>query len=363
MRVLWPAADDQRRRAVLLCLAVALWVAPEATAQRSDSRLDRILDAYGQGDASAASVELATVSNYEKFGIEFPQHASRWIQSAPEGKKDFRRRVAALFTLELAHATLPTPRIWIRVREIMEWGCEQIRSGQPTPFERTWLLAADTLIQGAGDNDLGEPHARHSQQRFPDEPRFRLAEAVARREAKITANRPGAPTRLLAYGTLDVRRDLSKVRLAGTIARLTALRDDPVVGPEARLRLGILYFHLGRLAESLSELQAASRASADPFATYLAYLLSGQVLEFQQEHANAISAYRSAVAIFPQAASGLSALASLLFLTDDRDGAADLYARMVATHPPAVDPWREFGFGSYRFWSGYIEWLRREVRR
>ena len=259
MRVLWPAADDQRRRAVLLCLAVALWVAPEATAQRSDSRVDRILDAYGQGDASAASVELATVSNYEKFGIEFPQHASRWIQSAPEGKKDFRRRVAALFTLELAHATLPTPRIWIRVREIMEWGCEQIRSGQPTPFERTWLLAADTLIQGAGDNDLGGPHARHSQQRFPDEPRFRLAEAVARREAKITANRPGAPTRLLAYGTLDVRRDLSKVRLADTIARLTALRDDPVVGPEARLRLGILYFHLGRLAESLSELQAAFR--------------------------------------------------------------------------------------------------------
>jgi hypothetical protein len=326
-----------------------------------------MLDAYEVGDSRAVGAEWAAVTNYQRFSLELPDQGGKWIRSAPEGTvRDRRRRLAALFALELAHATLDTPPAWIRIRDIVEWGCEQVRSGQATAFERTWLLAADSVMQASGDTGpLLSRHARHSQQRFPDDLRFRLAEAVAGHETKLAAHRPGAPIRLLVYGygTLSPRRDLSRVRVRETLDRLTALADDPAVGPEARLHLGVLHFHLEHLAESLAQLQAAARASADPFVTYLAHLISGHVLEFQQEPAKAVSAYRSALAVRPDAASGLSALGALLFLADHRDEAADLYARMVTRYPPAPDPWREFALGSYRFWSTYIDQLRREVRR
>lgn len=359
----WLKLHVRHGAALPLVLAATVWMGGETWAERSVSRVHRMLDAYEQGDPRTVGAEWEAVTNYESFRFEFPRDADKWIRSKPEGRaRDARRRLATVFSLELGHATLQTPG-WTHVRRIVEWGCEQIRSGPPTPFERTWLLAADALMQGDVDPSFGEPHARHSQQRFPDEPRFRLAEAVARRQARLPANKPGTSTLQLVYGQGPVRRDLSARRVRETLDGLSALADDPVVGAEARVHLGMLYLHLGRLTDALTQLRAASRAHADSSVTYLAYLLSARVLELQQDPASAIRAYRSALAIRPLAASGLSALAALLFLSDHREEAADLYARMVTTSPPAPDPWREFGFGSYRFWPDYIAQLRREVGR
>ena len=322
-----------------------------------------MLDAYNRGDRITLDSEWQAVSNFEAFTLEFQEQGDRWIESAPAGvARDRRRELASVFTLELAHAALHTPRVWIRLRGILEWGCQHVRSAQQTSFERTWLLAADALFQGAGDMEPAGAHARHSQEQFPDDTRFRLAEALARREARVPANKPGTSTRQLSYGTIP-RRDLSVAKVRDTIHALTALTSDPIAGPEARLRLGMVYFHLARLTDSLAELQAASRPSKDPFVTYLALLMAGQVFEASHQPRNAETAYRSALAVFPDAASGLSALAALLFLSDQRDEAVDLYARMVTTHPPAPDPWREYGFGSYRFWPEYIDALRQELRR
>jgi tetratricopeptide (TPR) repeat protein len=153
---------------------------------------------------------------------------------------------------------------------------------------------------------------------------------------------------------------LSAVRIREAIQGLTAVADDPVVGLEAHLHLGVLYFHLNRLAESRVELDRAQSA-ADSFVSYLARLMLGQLFEIQNQPADAELSYRSALAIRPDAPSGLSALGALLFLADRREEATSLYRRMVSTHPSAPDPWREYGFGSFRFWQQYIQRLRKEV--
>jgi hypothetical protein len=80
------------------------------------------------------------------------------------------------------------------------------------------------LLQGAGDY-MGEDHARHSQARFPDESRFRLAEVLGRREANKLANTPGTPLQYLVHGH-PLRRDMSKVRIRETIEDLRRLTAD-----------------------------------------------------------------------------------------------------------------------------------------
>ena len=148
-----------------------------------------------------------------------------------------------------------SPTVYTEWRKDLEHYCDLVSAKEfPPSLQRLWLLASVSLLHGARDAVLlvGEQtdpqayssthgHAFHALRRFPDEPRFALAPVIVRREVNLVANRPGTPPRFLVpqlarlptFGVVDV----AEQKLAATIGDLTRLAADPVVGPEARLRL------------------------------------------------------------------------------------------------------------------------------
>jgi hypothetical protein len=333
-----------------------------------------MLENYSTGRHADAVAQLQKANELQRLLREFRGAADSWITSAAPPESQYRRATAAVLFLEAGRVAIESPIAYGEWRKHVEHYCDVVRNRAfSQPFERRWLLASVALLHGARDAVLlaGEQtdpqayssthgHASHALRRFPDEPRFALAPVIVRREVNLVANRPGTPPRFLVpqlarlpdFGLVDV----SEKKLAATIGDLTRLAADPVVGPEARLRLGILLFHLDRLPESDVNLQAASQ-STDPFVMYLARLTTGLVLDASGHETEAGEALRAAVDAWPNAQSGVMALAARLFRSGAREEAAALMDRLAATSD-ASDPWREYSFGDLRFWPRYQAELR-----
>jgi tetratricopeptide (TPR) repeat protein len=220
------------------------------------------------------------------------------------------------------------------------------------------------LLAGAQTEPLAyrsTGHASHAVRRFPDEPRFALAPVIVRRELNLVTNRPGTPLRFLVAQLARIGEagfvDVSPDKLAATIADLTRLADDQRIGPEARLRLGILLFHLNRLDDSARHLQLAAARSDDWFVQYLAQLSRGLLAQTAGQEKDAETGLRAAVDLSPTAQSGLIALAAHLFRSGAHEEASALMERLNTT-TDAPDPWREYSFGDLRFWPTYQDQLR-----
>ncbi|HEX7778315.1 MAG TPA: hypothetical protein VF424_03695, partial [Vicinamibacterales bacterium] len=181
-----------------VCIGLAASGAGQTRPQDDRLRVLELLDRYERGNHDAVVVELAAVSDIAGFARELQRRVEGWTraaQASPEAV-DRRRVVAAVFVLEMAAAHLDTD--WGSVRYTVEWACELIRKGRAIPMERVWHLAVVALAGGARDEQLlayfppfssPDPlvrnrfssyvHANHAARRFPDEVRFRFAEAFA----------------------------------------------------------------------------------------------------------------------------------------------------------------------------------------
>src|SRR5204863_98692 len=73
------------------------------------------------------------------------------------------------------------------------------------------------------------------------------------------------------FGAIGISRD-PRTAAADLLSEIV---NDPVVGPEARLRLGYLLWIAGRDAAAQSELIKAAAQAADPDLRYLAQFLVG----------------------------------------------------------------------------------------
>jgi hypothetical protein len=402
------------------------------------------LDLYDRGDYAAVSRSLGIAESRDlnRLDGDLNGTAKSWIQAAPPEHRSHRTFVAGAFALEVTHA-LTTRKSWLTDQrgdhsanpESLP-GIAQLVAGVPRSFDplyRDWVLAAlatwqhwNTSARMYGADSLvtpepvwallmGQPqlidHAKvqdavgaggflgQALQRFPDDPRLRLAEIeaieaiqtrctelfchdemtpAALNDLRTRANSPG-PTnesvgcknRCWVFGLLRRIHDSAVANLrafdrllpvAGEFARLADRY--PSVRAEAYVHIGYLGIRAARPDAAIEPLATAA-TSDDSYVAYLAAHFSGRALEMLERRAEAVAAYRRALAIVPNAPSTATLLAAQLFLSDktaDRAEAQAILEGATAASPRPDDPWDRYWHGDARLWSISMERLRTGLR-
>jgi tetratricopeptide (TPR) repeat protein len=306
---------------------------------------EKLLTAYDRADLVAVERELPSILNLARFRDDFPVEAGEWIDLADPQHRDRRRAIAATVALEVANQGGPNQ--WRREGEaLLEWACSLIRkSDRRTNAERLWHWAAIALLSGAANGERLEGHVQHARARFPDEPRFLLANALAAELRTWPDSREGnsIPTRY---------RDLAIARL-----KEAALHDS--TRAEAELRLGYLTLRTKRPTEALEHLSRVQ--TSDAHLKYLAYLFQGRALDRMHRAAEAVEAYRSAIGLAPKAQTAQLALALALARNGER-AEAERAGLVAVTMEPGYDPWLDYGDGDARFWRPILAALRQALK-
>jgi tetratricopeptide (TPR) repeat protein len=360
--------------ATLTCLAAPLGAEVSRTTRAQSSTIIDLLNRYERGD-EAALLSLGN-SDVEYLGQELAKRGGEWATSAGRDVTPHRRLVAATFALEVAGARFEEE--WLKVRHLVEWGCRLVGKDPPREVQRLWYLASVSLADGARDLLLlrgarPDPpllnHLGHAHDRFPDELRFLFASAVSYESGVDEPKRDEvweseASLKTLAPFELDARFKLSRrATVRRLIDRFGEFRGDRSLGAEAHLRTGRLLYVLHEPAEAMLHFDEVLRRTDDPFLVHLARLFSGRAFEQLGDRDRASRAYRQSLEAVPGAQSASMLLAALVS-ADGRPGEA--YAVMKTSFdvaPQPRDPWRLYGYGSYRFWPQYIAALRREISR
>jgi hypothetical protein len=389
------------------CLAIALAVLPAgarirtpvaAAAEPAIPAIDvaASLDAYARGAHEAALEPLrrASVDEIRDFGPVLTLAGQQWVDRVPEDRPR-RALVAAAFAIE-SQALRAERGGWVvgggdppcHGPCVLEWACALLQSrGEPDEVERTWMLASVALAGGVRDwaflyGPLAAPgprtvergHLVHARARFPNEPRFRLARAVAIASRLATVPEFEAPRAGVRTGPAP---SLGTIRIVGlpegfVIDRRAAqldyagrqfqeLLDDAAVGAEARVRLAYLDYRAGAYESALSRARESGETAANPDVRYLARFLASQAAQAIGDLDLAESLLASALEARPHSQSAAIALAALQY----RRGAAEpAYALVEATflqHPADDDPWRLFLYGDFPRLPALIAELRRLV--
>jgi tetratricopeptide (TPR) repeat protein len=382
------------RRASILALAVVVSltsVHPLAQTPRLSDQLDR----YLAGDFDAVIAELTAANHFDDVLDHLKHDGQAWIDAGLPPDRDRRQLAAATFALEAARAgtdtsdwkwvqminlNAPTARapeailpgilpqtyrapnaVWWKAPPLLiEWGCKLLRTAAPKPFERTWQLASVAVAERAGDfefligspweargNPQDEPeHIAHLIKRFPSEPRFVLAQAVA-----------------IEAQTWPVGFRLSRSRVVNppdAIRALQGMTKDDAIGAEASVRLGALRLRMGKPDDALTLFERADASSRDPYVVYLSRYFRGQALEKKNQPSEAERAYRAALATVPRAQSATMALSALLVRAGRVQEASALVEESLSG-PPIFDPWREYQPADNRFWPELLTRLRGEI--
>lgn len=331
-----------------------------------------LLDRYDRGDRDAVVEIFKTAPDVESIRTDIEKHGAAWTVAGGPAREPHRRLAAATMALELANARMPDK--WLKLRDLVEWGCELLRRGPPTEGERLWQHASIAVAEGALDSSLlfdpgvrSHGHASHAQLRFSADARI----AFVSRFAMPLPMRPATLSAGLEPGLDAPARDLSGA-LTGSVygpvhdaavKNLTKLFDDPEVGAEAALRVGHVQLIELRFDQALTALDIAARRSRSDYVTYLAYFLRGRTLERQHKPEEAEQAYAGAVATVPNAQSAALADAALLMRRGRTDEANSLVAASFNARPRPPDPWRLFPMGDYYLWPTEIAALRAELDR
>jgi predicted Zn-dependent protease len=136
----------------------------------------------------------------------------------------------------------------------------------------------------------------------------------------------------------------------------------PVLGPKARLRIGIVHYEVNRLDDSRREIAEALGADLHPFDRYLAHLVLGLGFNAQKRPDDARREFAAAVAIDPGVISGAMELSAHQFAIGLRTEGSAAMDRALAAEPPRDDPWQRpcaFCAG----WTERLNSLREGVKR
>ncbi len=352
--------------------------------------LPRLLDLYADGRFDEAVKSVAQAG--DQIGRHLRRHwdvtARQWIDADPAHRPE-RILAAAALALETEHVRAERGdwRVWdgdhlCAAACVLDWAQLQlVQRGAPDQAERAWYLAAAALAGGVRDwRYLQRPvtPARAAQvmpalmdralARFPGDPLLRLEQALAsagRFNVIVDGGRlaPGIP---LPLSILTGRSGLSVAALGldpeAAAVMLAALVEDPLVGPEARLRLGYLYWTLQRDAAARDELTKAAERTGDADVRYLAQFLLGWIAIRRGDGAGAISPLQAALADRPGSQSPALALASLALQRGDADTAHEIARASLDRRRSDVDPWRLFLYGHHPRWLPLVAELRRAVK-
>lgn len=346
---------------------------------RADDRpsATALLDRYLHGDYDQVVAALSTDSSLGDVLSQLKHDGQAWIDADGPAARDRRELTAATVALEAARAgewhewklrekvqfpgegRPPTVFLyWKAPPLLIEWACALMRQGhQPKTIERDWFLASVAVAERSedyefmvGDTKLDEiatspggyeynsdviQHVRHAALRLGDEPRVKLAQAIAEE-----FHDPPEAARQFAL-----------------------LQSDVDLRGEATMRLGVMAYWRKDDDRALDQLRKVEPITRDPWVLYLARYFTGLV-QLRREHpADAETAFRRALEAVPHAQAATISLASLLFKNGRRDDASALVGQMLSADPPPADPWRAYADADDRFWPELIARLRREIGR
>jgi tetratricopeptide (TPR) repeat protein len=341
-------------------------------------RATELLDGYLRGEYGTVVQAFSDESSLDGFLRDLEAHGSAWIDAAGPAERDRRELAAAVVALEAARAgewrewklrlgmTLPSdpggpPRpptiilYWKAPPLLIEWACELMREGhQPRALERAWFLASVAVAERAedyefmvGDTKLDEladkgvseynsdviQHVRHARLQFPDEPRFKLAQAIA-----------------------EEWHDPESAR-----AQYEGLQSDVDLRGEATMRLGVMAFWRHADDQALAQLRKVPSLTRDPWVLGMAWYVAGRIADRRHRPDDAERDYRLAVSAVPDSEAATVSLASLLFRGGRRDEASSLVEHLLAASPTVADPWRGYADGDDRFWPQLIATLREAI--
>ena len=356
----------QWRLAVSAALLLAAAVYSQKTAaltQKIDDPKDAVLSLLAHYDAGRYADVNQLLARQPKgpLAAALRRDGDRWVSTGSAVSLDRRRRVAGAVALEIVGAGLTDD--WFLVYEAIEWGCRHVRATPPgSEAEHLWQLGSIALLQaGAGmlpTTQFAEGHvAQHAPARVPASSRIRLGVLIDEERGlpMLPPKRPGLPE----IPPETVKRFQS--RAADLVKRYVELMSAPDVADEVRLRLSAFQYQLGSL-DSAIEGFAPLRKSSDPFIAYVASFLTGEAARRLGRDGGALTAYRQALSIAPNAMSASLALSATLAGASDIDGAIAAVSVAATTKAP-LDPWRVYAYGSGRHWLQLREGLRLEMRR
>jgi hypothetical protein len=362
--------------------ALAAGLPGSANTQKPTHELvPELLAAYLRSDFGAletARPHLRRSADLRRFSEKLRQEANR---APPLVVAAFALEVAAIATEEARLTRPSSDRMNISrliLRELLEIGCDQFkRVSASAAFVRDWDLAALSYLNGPalilwGGVEFPESwnisgvaqslHPSHARQRFPLDPKVGYWWAVSR-EHKIHAflySRGVAWSRDMPSVTALKGFDLDGIA--------AAYNDADGEGPlpfDARLRLGRVRSWQGKPQEALKLWRHVGTETEDPVQRYLAHVFAGRTLMDLSRAADAIVEFRSALRLRPGTQSAAVPLASLLYLTDQRQEAGEIVAALLdgSAGGGSGDPWADYLAPGYRDWPTYLGKVREGLKK
>jgi tetratricopeptide (TPR) repeat protein len=380
---------------LLLCLttAGAGQKAKKPTPLPSIAPLDlpQALDLYAGGDFDRAVRMVAQAG--DEVGRHLRPHwaitARQWIDADPARRA---QRILAAAALALETEQIRQERGDWRASEgdpacpaacVLDWAQIQlVQRGAPDAAERAWYLAAAALAGGVRDwhylERAVDPRRSpalipglmdRALARFPDDAPLRLERALAaagRFNLVVDGARrmpPGAPGMPVYFGRGQgvLPRPRTDAATAAT-NMLAALVDDPLIGAEARMRLGYLHWTAGRNDEARQELIAAAGQAGDADVRFLAHFLHGWIAAAAGDGAAAIEPLQAALKARPGSQSAAVVLAAVELQRGSADTAHEIAQATLDQRGADVDPWRLFLYGHHPQWAARLALLRGEVK-
>ena len=163
---------------VLACVA-AMSHAPAGPPTAVD-----LLDRYDRGDRDAVIEVFKGATDAVSIRNDIEKNGAAWAAAAGPAREPHRWLVATTMALELANSRMHDK--WLKLRELVEWGCQLLRRGPPTEGERLWQRASIAVAEGALDSEVlfnlesslrTYSHASHAQRRFAAERALPLSPA------------------------------------------------------------------------------------------------------------------------------------------------------------------------------------------
>jgi Ca-activated chloride channel family protein len=277
-----------------------------------------------------------------------------WIRGGPAPDHPGRRLTVATFVLDVLYGQ-NDPFLWTVGQpnlDLMDWASSVLEAGPPTPEERLWYLGALALFERGGSPDPFERFVLRATQRFPDEPRFALARAIA-----------------MDLRTWPEERDVRELVVPPAVAARIVTRYEEAakltpVAVEAQMRLAYFDVRRGRVDAALDRFAGITLENTDdPILRFWLRLLKGRAFQQANRLAEAIEQFQHALVDVPGAPSARSALVASLVQAGRGAEAARVAARALSTPAAEVDPWTIYVLPDMRFWAAITRELRTAVTR
>jgi tetratricopeptide (TPR) repeat protein len=342
------------------------------------------LDQYQAGDHAAA---ISSVNKVKLTVGALTTEATAWVKAVP-AESPRRSMIAAAFALDLAWtATRVVNRdspatidpsgargdfsdISISQQStplpIVTWASTLMPvSGPVSVAERAWWLASVEMLEDVAASRAIEAHLVRARRRIPDEPRWRLAEAIARARPKLGNWRRRDDPWLIGTQHLRAERTPAGADITAAAREFALLAGDtsqPALAAEAETYLGWLELKRKKWADAIPHFTRARQLATEPFILATADYLAGFVHEQMEQPNEAIAAYRRAHAIAPDVRNVATRLAALLYLANQREEAYRIVEASEKRDSGAEDLLALFLRADARFLAGHIGTMRAALR-